>query len=550
MTQGQFFGHDEGGEGLHVPAADITDLIGSDRYRDAADALIRNESVGKAGAASDNPPRPATRVATALVVPSHPFATLEEILAPTDWGDALRLVTYREDNIRLTVDPASTRQLLLYCPMTGMWRKQEDPHFLPLFDLTLSEANEEALQIAEQDPTVKDRTKGRLRRHIERASGSSVSKALKRSVRLADDPCVRIDRVDPRSLNRVDRYPVILCKQGPVRLDDGTEVDPEDLKGRFLLDMTHAPTAFVPDATKSWADGAVMMRAFLRYLGNGDDTMLCQRLGWQMTGHHQTIDIISGDYAALVLLAQALRDTLGPSGTRIVSMGRGEVRPKMIADAMGQARLCLWTGADTAKRIPVRDLEALVSHDDPRRQGNMLLFVADWPTDWDSLDHRIAGMCVWAWRVQRSLADQGINPEIMLDGDGRGFLLAMLVEGAAHAWRQFEITKENGSGGDSSQVAATDFSRACAEQVRVAGASDLHRILYLALRLTGDHADVMTMKDINKAVQGVGEEPVPHNEIGKRLPKMWPQVKQGKSRVDGEQVRVMAGVTPRVHDVG
>ena len=99
--------------------------------------------------------------------------------------------------------------------------------------------------------------------------------------------------------------------------------------------------------------------------------------------------------------------------------------------------------------------------------GNVLLLVSDWPEEWEALDHRIAGKCGWAWRVEGRMTDHGIDPDVMLDQDGRQCLLAMLVGGATRSYHQFHATKEQTGIGDPSQVAANDYSRACAEDLRV-----------------------------------------------------------------------------------
>ena len=483
-----------------------------------------------------------------VVSPLHLFSTVDELLAPTDWGDALRLANFQRDHIRLTTDRDGRSRLLLHNRATGMWRMEGDPDFQPLFDMMLSKANEEALQFAKNDPTAENNFRKRLRRHIGSSSGGSVSKALKRCTRLADDPCVSINRVDRGSLNPVERRPVILCQDALVSLNDGMVTDPADLKARFLLDMTPAPTAFVPDATDSEAPGAVMMRRFLTYLGNGDATMLSRRLGWQLCGHHQTIDVIAGDCDALALLGRVLQNALGPSGARTLSMGRGAVSARHIADAMEQARICLWMGADTAKALPVWDLHGLITDRDIQLQGNVLLLVADWPTDWETLDHRIAGKCGWAWRVQERLGGQGIDPEIMLDQDGRQYLLAKLVEGAIHGYRQFQDTKEETGIGDPGQVAADEYSRTCAEEMRTTGATHEHGILSRALRFTNNARDVMTLADIDDAITAIGEEPIQHPVVGKILRRMWPDVESGRDRINGVQARVIRRISRRSHD--
>ena len=476
----------------------------------------------------------------------HLFSTAAELFAPNDLGDVLRWVNFMLARIRLTTDQDGRWIPLLLNLCTGMWRRQGNADFQPLFDVTLSEANEKALEVAETDPTISNRTRGRLRRHIESSSGGSVSKALRRSARLSDDPCVPIDRVNRSLLNRVDRYPVILCEDHPVSLTDGVVVDRASLQHHYLLDMAPAPTTFVGDATDSEAPGAEMMKRFLRYLGNGDETTMCRRLGWQLCGHHETIDVIAGDHHALSLLARALRDTLGPSGARGLSMGRGPVAARHIAETMEQALLCLWMGPDTAKMIPVWDLHSLISDIDTQRQGNLILLVSDWPADWETLDHRIAGKCGWAWRVQGSLADQGIDPELMLDQGGRQFLLATLVDAATHGYRQFHDSKQESGVGDPSLVAADEYTRSCAEEMRVAGAKAEHQTLYGALRFTDDPRDVMTLAEIDDAITAIGEEPMPHHVVGKLLRQVWPQIESDRDRIGGTQTRVIRRVAPHV----
>ena len=539
------------------------------KYRDDADESTGVDPGANAGAVSDDPTEPAALIETALTDPTdgssdtatsgypgdgeqrgvvfHLFTLFVELFVPTDWGDALRLVNFRWDESRLTLDREGQWRLLLYNRSTGMWRMQGNPGFQPLFDLMLSEANEEALEVAETDPAISDQVRGRLRRHIETWGGGSVSKALKRCTRLADDPCVPIHRVDPSSVNRVERYPVILCEDNTVSLTDGVVVDRADLQRHFLLDMAPAPTAFVGDATDSEAPGAVMMKRFLRRLGNGDETILCRRLGWQLCGHHETIDVIAGDYHAMSLLARALRDTLGPSGARVLSMGRGAVTTRHIADTMEQARLCLWMGADTVRQLPVWDLHSLISDIDSHRQGNLLLLVTDWPSNWDSLDHRIADKCGWAWRVQGNLADQAIDPEVMLNQDGREFLLAKLVEGATHGYRQFQDTKDETGIGDPGQVAADEYTQACAEEMQISGADPQHRTLYRAVRFTDDARDVMTLADINDAITSMGEDPILHHVVGKVIRRMWTGVEADRGRIEGTQKRVIRRIAPRVH---
>ena len=233
------------------------------KYRGDADESTGVDTGANAGAVSDDPTEPAALIETALTDPTdgssdtdasgclgdkeqpeiviHLHSTLEELFAPNDWGDVLRLVNFKWDESRVTPDREGQWRLLLHNRSTGMWRMQGNSDFQPLFDLMLSEANEDGLEFAESEPTTSDLVRGRLRRHIEGSSGGSVSKAVRRSARLADDPCVPIHRVDPSSVNRVERYPVILCEDNTVSLTDGVVVDRADLQRHFLLDMAPCP---------------------------------------------------------------------------------------------------------------------------------------------------------------------------------------------------------------------------------------------------------------------------------------------------------------------
>ena len=175
----------------------------------------------------------------------------------------------------------------------------------------------------------------------------------------------------------------------------------------------------------------------------------------------------------------------------------------------------------------------------------MLLLVADWPEDWDALDHRVAATLGWAWRVQGLLADQGIDVDALLDQDGREYLLAALIGGAVRSCAEFQQGGAARSAGDAGQVAGNEYSLACAEELKLAGSSPVHRVLYRALRFTGDAADVMTMADIDDAMTAVEEDPVDHAVVGKALRVMWPAVESVRDRIAGTQVRVVRGVAPR-----
>ena len=473
------------------------------------------------------------------------FSGLDELCAPTDWGDVLRLANFAESDMRLVRDQDGHWVLLLRDRATGMWRLPDTPGFHALFDVMLSEANSAALELAQQGDIVTDLVKGRLQRHVDRFSAGSVTKALKRAARLAEDQCVPMARIDMGDINRLDRFPVLSCANGMVHLAYGTVLRPEDLTPHYLLDVPPCPTAYVPDVLESEAPGAVMMRTFLRHLGRGDERPLTRRLGWQLSAPHETIDIIAGDGRTLNLLARALRETLGAGGAQTASMGRGELRSRDLADVMKRTRLCLWVGADTTRHIPVWELNALVSDFNPRRQGNVLLLVSDWLEDWDALDHRIADKCGWAWRVDGKLSDQGIDPDVMLDQDGRQYLLAMLVEGAQHSWNEFHASKADLGIGDPSQVAATDYSRACAEEMRVTGGSAVHRALYLALQFTDDPQDVMSYSDIDEALTTAGQAEIPHHVIGKMVHRMWQHVELDRDQLNGTQSRMIRRVAPR-----
>ena len=248
----------------------------------------------------------------------------------------------------------------------------------------------------------------------------------------------------------------------------------------------------------------------------------------------------------MAVLARVLQAALGPSGARVLSMAKGNVKSRDLADVIENARLCLWLGADTAKTTPVWEVNALTDDFGARRPGNVVLLVSDWPEGWDSLDHLIAHKFGWAWRVQGTLAELGIDPDSLLDEDAQQFLVSMLVEGAIGALAQFQATKLETGVGDPSQVAATEYSAVCAEEMRVAGGNRLHRALYAALRYTGDARDIMTLADVDDALRSAGEETIPHHVVGKAIPKMWRQVDSRREQIDGAQTRVIRRVAPRI----
>ena len=477
---------------------------------------------------------------------SNIFVTTQELYAANAWGDLLRLVNFNGSDVCLVVGADQTRPLL-WDRSTGTWYMQGRGDFQGLADTMLAYANSTALEMAEADPTVGAWIVKKLKRRCESNSGVSATHALKLVSRLAVDPTVQIPRVDVSVLNRLTARPVLLAGDAIeiVGLSDGTVLSPRDIREHYLLSMVPGPTPYIPSATNRETPGAVMMQQFLRYLGNGDGEIIARRLGWQLCGHHETLDVIAGDHGALRLLARALRDTLGPSGVHILSLDRGTIRARDIAHGMEEARLCVWPGADTRSTFPVWEINGLITDVTPFRQGNVLAFVADWPEGWDTLDHRIAATCGWAWRVQGLLSEQDIDVDTMLDQAGRECLLALLVEGARDAVVQFQASQENG--GDPSQVAATDYSRACAEEMRVAGAKAAHRILYRALRCTNDPRHVMTLAEIDDAIAAIGEEPLPHNGVGKWVRRMWPQVQSDRPWIDGTQTRVIRLISPRAH---
>ena len=176
--------------------------------------------------------------------PTHtPFVTPDEMFAPSDWGDVLRLVNFRRDDIRLVPNaehPERCWDLMLYNRATGMWRVQGNADFLPLWDSLLAEANEEALRCVEETEIITDRAYKRLVRHVASSSRSSVVRAAKRATRIADDPLVTVDRIETSSLNQVESFPVFPCNNGAINLADGRTMEPEDLRGQYLLDMVPA----------------------------------------------------------------------------------------------------------------------------------------------------------------------------------------------------------------------------------------------------------------------------------------------------------------------
>ena len=478
------------------------------------------------------------------VAKAHLFVGAQELYADNQWANLLRLAAFHQNDVRLVTGPDQPR-LLLWNRATGMWRIQGNGDFHGLADAMLAEANEGALEMAEADPTVDARTVKRLKRHCESTGSVSAARALRLVSRLAMDPTVQIPRVDATALNGVADRPVLLAGDQIISMSDGAVVSPGDLQTHYLLDMTSAPTSYVPDAADSEALGAVAMGRFLRYLGDGDDQIIARRLGWQLCGHHETLDVIAGDHSALRVLTRALRETLGPSGIHILSMERGQIRARDVARGMEQGRLCIWLGADTRRRFPVWEVNDLVSQKNPVRQGNALALVADWPEDWDALDHRVAGTFGWAWRVQGQLSDQGIDIDAMLDQDGREYLLAALISGAVRSHAESLAGRTSRSALDPGRVAGTEYSLACAEELRLAGSSPVHRILYRALQFTGDPDDVMTMADIDVAITAIGEDPVDHAVVGRALRVMWPVAEPGRDRIDGVQARVIRRVAPR-----
>ena len=473
------------------------------------------------------------------------FSSLDELFATSDWGDVLRIVNFRPNDIGLVLNENSSWDVAVFNWATGMWRMQGATDFPPLWDSLLSEANETALDLVEQGELISDRACRKLRNHVASSTRASAMRAAKRAPRLAEDRLAPVDRVDVSLLNPVDRHPVFPCRNGVISLVDGTFVDPRDIQKHFLLDMTPSHVSHVPDAVDSDSQGAETMRRFLRYLGCGDEWALPKRLGWQLCGHHHTVDVIAGDLRALNLLARVLRATLGPSGARLFSIGKGAIKPRDLAFGMEQARLCLWSGADTGKKFPVWEANALINHVDPKRQGNLTLLVSNWPDEWETLDHRIASTCGWAWRAEGSLIEQCIDPDALFDDHAEELLLAMLVEGAITSLCEFYATKADTGIGDPSRVAATDYSRDCAEEMRVAGGNAVHRALYTALRYTGDPHDLVTFDDIEAALKAAGAAPIPHHVVGKIIGQMWESAKSSREQIDGTQTRVIRCVAPR-----
>ena len=477
--------------------------------------------------------------------PLRLFVAPDELYAPTGWGDLLRLVNFRLDDVSLVARADRTWRLLLRNPATGLWRMQGRPDFLPLADAMMADTNLEALRVADATPIVPEKVRRRFQRHIERTPGGADPRALRRASRLAEDQTLPIPRVDASSLNPVGRLPVLLAGDQIVNLTDGAVAPPRDLRTHHLLDMMPGPTAHVPDAAHRETPGAVMMRQFLRFLGNGNEEIISRRLGWQLCGRHATLDVIAGDHGALRLLARALLETLGPSGVHILSMADGHIRARDIAHGLEEARLGVWPGADARSKFPVWEVNDLINQIDPLRQGNLLALVADGPDDWNTLDHRIADTCGWAWRVQEILSDQDIDIDTMLGQDGRECLLSLLVSGAVRSRAEFQDSGTSPETGNPGQVAATEYSLACAEEMKLVGSSPVHRILYRALRFTGDPNDVMTMADVEGAITAVGEDPVAHHVIGKAIRRLWPAAELGRERIDGVQVRVIRRVAPK-----
>ena len=478
-------------------------------------------------------------------VPLHLFVPPEELYAPTGWGDLLRLLNFGFDDVRLVLGADRTWRLLVRNEATGMWRMQGRPDFPPLADAMLADANLEALRVAEAEPIITEKVRRKFQRHIETTAGGADPRALRRAPRLAEDRTLPIPRVDGSSLNPVGRLPLWLAGDEIISLTDGAVVSPRDLRTHYLLDMMPGPTAYVPDAAHQETPGAVMMRRFVHFLGNGDEEIITRRLGWQLSGRHATLDVVAGDHAALRLLARALMETLGPSGVHILSMAKGPIRARDIAHGLAEARLCVWPGADARTKFPVWEVNDLINEVDPLRQGNLLALVADWPDDWDTLDHRIADTCGWAWRVQGALSDHDIDVDTMLGQDGRECLLSLLVSGAVRSRAELQDSGASPETGNPGRVAATEYSLACAEEMRLTGSSPVHRALYRALQFTGDPSDVMTFADVEEAIAAVGEDPVGHHVIGKAIRQLWPAAEAGRPRIGGVQARVIRRVAAR-----
>ena len=215
--------------------------------------------------------------------------------------------------------------------------------------------------------------------------------------------------------------------------------------------------------------------------------------------------MISADEAALSLLARTLRETLGHGGAEMLSMERGPVKPIAAARAMERSRLCLWPGADSTHRFPIWEANDLANGSDPRRQGNLILLVTQWPNTLESL------------------------------------------HGASRGYHEFEATKRDTGIGDPSRVAANAATRSYAEEMRMAGASDVHRAVQLSLHFTGDANDEMTYADIDDAMKGASLETIAHAVIGRAMREMWRGVESEspRKRIAGVLTRVVKGIVPR-----
>ncbi len=478
--------------------------------------------------------------------PLHLYVAPEDLYAPTGWGDLLRLVNFRFDDVRLVGGADGTWRLLLRNPATGMWRMQGRPDFPPLADAMLADANQEAARVADAEPIITEKVRRKFERYITTTAGGADPRALRRAPRLAEESTVPIPRVDASSLNPVGRLPLWLAGDRIISLTDGAVASPRDLRTHYLLDMMPGPTAYVPDAAHQETPGAVMMQRFVRFLGNGDEQIITRRLGWQLCGRHATLDVIAGDQVALRLLARALLQTLGPSGAHILSMAKGNIRARDIARGLAEARLCVRPGADVRAKFPVWEVNDMIHEIDPLRPGNLLALVADWPDDWNSLDYRIAATCGWAWRVQGTLSDQeDIDIDTMLGQDGLECLLSLLVSGAVRSRAEFQDSGAYPGTGNPGRVAATEYSLACAEEMRLTSSSPVHRALYRALQFTGNLDDAMTFADVAEAIAEVGENPVGHHVIGKAIRQLWPAAEAGRDRIGGVQVRVIRRVAPK-----
>ena len=257
--------------------------------------------------------------------------------------------------------------------------------------------------------------------------------------------------------------------------------------------------------------------------------------------------MISADEAALSLLVRALRETLGPGGAEMLSMERGPVKPIAAARAMERSRLCLWPGADSTHRFPIWEVNDLVNGASSRRQGNPILLVTQWPNTLESLHQKVSAKLGWAWETKGELIEQGIDPEIMLNPNGKECLLDMLIDGASRGYHEFEATKRDTGIGDPSRVAANAATRSYAEEMRMAGASDVHRAVQLSLHFTGDANDEMTYADIDDAMKGAGLETIAHAVIGRAMREMWRGVESEspRKRIAGVLTRVVKGIVPR-----